>query len=1423
MIGGWLAAWSSLASGATWTVNTATDTAASGSLRHAMQNAAPGDLITFQSGVFGGGGVPTTITVSNVLGPLPTLNDPGVVLDGDGRVAIACHAAMTTGNGVTVAADDVHVRGLEVRDCPTDGIRVSGHDVQVIDNHVHHNDQAGINVTGLSSTTSATTIELNDAHDNCVAPAGVSCAGVIVKKGTGSGVGPANVWIAQNFAHDQLSGAHGISVQAGSGALVFWNTADDNTGSGISVAATTTGVSVDTVNVGNNVVTGNLGPGILLGTRSSFVLVASNTVEANGLGATPAPGISVYASDDHTLEANTVTSNGAEGILVSGLAGNPASPAERVTLRDNVVGTDADSTAGLGNTTTALRITGSGAAAVNHLVEGNTFAGGTTGILIDAGAVTLTENVVGLGPDRTTALGAQGAGITVQPNGVGSRIDGRTGGVDRPNYIAANGGPGLVVMANGVLVSDNVIGWGRTGEALGNADEGIWLKAGADVVLRRNRVGNSGDEGILVWASGATPVTRPTLNGNLVEDNADAGIRVETVSGSALWTENRATNNGACALKVATTVNTATRDSIPFVTDITGGYLEGATGLVPVGFDLDHIEVFADDGSEAGRYLGTAAVAGGGWFLTLADDEPPIEGKRVSAVAVYANQTTGARQSSRMAEWCNDGCPEPGPASCEDGNDCTTDTCGATCTHTATSGGVCNGVDAGCVGYSAASTCAAGVCTPTIFADEGTACVDEDACTKNSTCGANHMCGGGGKIECEDGNPCTSDGTKDAVTGEWTGHECDPQLGCPTAVLVRPEGYPCDDGDLCNTGMGVCNAVGGCEDIDPTPSPNPETACTDCVCDPPTGWSCEGRDDDGWCVPDDFWIEALGRPDRDCFVDGDLGSEWDSDDDGFPDVWERSPDAIDVDCDGTPDDLIPGPLFNRDFFDEDVKNVLYEVDWMAGEADHDHVPGEIDQIVGMFAAEGIVVRLHRDDEVPHVARVSFAQDGWPRFGDEPWVRFADVKRAHFDVARRRGVYHYGLLGHSLDEETRANGIAGIGENFGDDAFNDGIHVYGDPDAAPEYVGMGLVVHEWGHNFGLNHNGTVPRNIVETGRPYHDAILDRLDVEDLTPGSSGTMEVNHLSSMNYLYGSGELITVDREQNWDYARSYNNTADPQDTVDYLLNELHVGSLYPEADTFWSHTWPIPDAELYKAKWRCPAATGLHSRRGFQHRPGRTTLTAADRRLDLDCDGLGEAAAVVSGPIEYRDGQPVDDHSSFDEWKSLVFDFQRDAALNRFGHLRGTEVDAGLDMPTPQLPSAELLGGCVAPKIPRGTSTTWRTPVVLFGSPTFRGAALQTVELAGAPSVHTEVLDWDEDGWNDLWMEFRPADMTALHTNATTVSLRGERANGREVLADFPITRVTAPPDTDGDGIQDACDACPTQGHPPGGHRLPDGCPP
>jgi hypothetical protein len=163
-------------------------------------------------------------------------------------------------------------------------------------------------------------------------------------------------------------------------------------------------------------------------------------------------------------------------------------------------------------------------------------------------------------------------------------------------------------------------------------------------------------------------------------------------------------------------------------------------------------------------------------------------------------------------------------------------------------------------------------------------------------------------------------------------------------------------------------------------------------------------------------------------------------------------------------------------------------------------------------------------------------------------------------------------------------------------------------------------------------------------------------------------------------------------YDFARAYATGVpglEPQ-----VLEELHLAAGYSEVNPFWPYALPIPD--------------------------GLAETTTTSHVLSRSKDG----------------GPPVEDHTSFDEWRAIRADFQR------------------------------------------------------------------------AP----------------LWMEFRSADLTGLNTNATELDLYAERpATGRRIVASFEITRVTNPPDDDGDGIQNACDVCPNQGHPPGGYRLPNGCPP
>jgi hypothetical protein len=95
---------------------------------------------------------------------------------------------------------------------------------------------------------------------------------------------------------------------------------------------------------------------------------------------------------------------------------------------------------------------------------------------------------------------------------------------------------------------------------------------------------------------------------------------------------------------------------------------------------------------------------------------------------------------------------------CDDGNDCTTDGCGAT---------ACSAPASSCTGS---------------FVPNGDPCNDGDACTTPDLC----IGGGcsGAAVLCNDNNPCTDDA-------------CDTGTGLCT---YTPNTAPCDDGSLCTSG-----------------------------------------------------------------------------------------------------------------------------------------------------------------------------------------------------------------------------------------------------------------------------------------------------------------------------------------------------------------------------------------------------------------------------------------------------------------------------------------------------------------------------------------------------------------------------------------------------------------------------------------------
>ena len=172
---------------------------------------------------------------------------------------------------------------------------------------------------------------------------------------------------------------------------------------------------------------------------------------------------------------------------------------------------------------------------------------------------------------------------------------------------------------------------------------------------------------------------------------------------------------------------------------------------------------------------------------------------------------------------------------CDDGNDCTEDSCGgeAGCSWQPLAEGECQDGDPCTI----ADLCVSGLCLSggNLNCDDNNICTDDwcnpmegcvndanqvacddgDACTMGDTCSGGECIGGGEAPGCDDANVCTSD-------------DCDAQSGCTHEVIPGccNDNVECADGDACtndvcvangckNTFMpGCCKANGDCDDGD---------------------------------------------------------------------------------------------------------------------------------------------------------------------------------------------------------------------------------------------------------------------------------------------------------------------------------------------------------------------------------------------------------------------------------------------------------------------------------------------------------------------------------------------------------------------------------------------------------------------------------
>ncbi len=209
------------------------------------------------------------------------------------------------------------------------------------------------------------------------------------------------------------------------------------------------------------------------------------------------------------------------------------------------------------------------------------------------------------------------------------------------------------------------------------------------------------------------------------------------------------------------------------------------------------------------------------------------------------------------------GCTALPPVPCDDGIDCTRDTCDPFegCLHEADAtlcppgpGRRCDPVRGGCQ-Y---DVCDASTCVPTGCVD---AHCEEGVCMYTALCalGTTTCCAGTcAPLGCSDGNPCTTD-------------SCDPAAGCvhtpiSGTVTACDDGNPCTIGDTCR-GDGTC----GSGPLRPCSDGNP---CTTDSCDPVIG--CVNRpapddtacSDGNACTVNDVCLSGVctAGPTRTCMV-----------------------------------------------------------------------------------------------------------------------------------------------------------------------------------------------------------------------------------------------------------------------------------------------------------------------------------------------------------------------------------------------------------------------------------------------------------------------------------------------------------------------------------------------------------------------------
>lgn len=351
----------------------------------------------------------------------------------------------------------------------------------------------------------------------------------------------------------------------------------------------------------------------------------------------------------------------------------------------------------------------------------------------------------------------------------------------------------------------------------------------------------------------------------------------------------------------------------------------------------------------------------------------------------------------------------------------------------------------------------------------------------------------------------------------------------------------------------------------------------------------------------------------------------DSDGDGIYDVWEQV--GIDVDGDGGPD-LQPDDL-GTDYrgeaivLDPDKKDILVEIDYFdcavdGGDCDqgdtHSHRPldGALDRVREAFAAapvtnpdgDGINLWMVRDQALSHRRICNLDPSCFDALKPDNFGA-GDGEDA-LKTAARRLIFHYSLWAHRQGDPQADVTTLGLSELPGNDSL---ITLGGWTNDSGTVQEQSLtLMHELGHNLGLDHGGS-------------DSI---------------NCKPNYLSIMSYTWDGTGLITVPGELDGilDYSRG---VLPSSGEIDELGPDEGVGI---EDGDFITYYGPPADLDgIPPLDWRVGMGMGP---------------------IDWDADGIADEPEGDKTDLNYLDipgcgpspGQTLHGH---DDWPNLVYNFR------------------------------------------------------------------------------------------------------------------------------------------------------------------------